>query len=368
MTSVRELLTKIPDEAVNVVIHFLYPRPLFGGYSVVRLDPEKEFVGPKLIYTKREMGIFETYSVSLGKQVVVKTSSRIEAETEFASYIDRIWEYTGLANLPRLYMVLVSGPPKFLLRNLGKMRKDLEIQTQELSRLEKSFNSQLPGIEKKRKEGKLEPSELDEFKKFRTRVLEAREKLGEAKFALERYPKFRNSFEYDKPYNYLVMEKLGDNVTKKYRSILTSKPEESAEVFTYLLFQVLLILIVFDDYHLQHNDFADRNILTQIVPEETEFLSYCPADSRGNCLGEYLIPTSKVGHSLLKITDFGDVVFIQDRCVTPRNAVLFGLENLWKYVSNQKELIPIREALLKCKFKNLRDLLSSEVFKKYLRR
>lgn len=116
-------------------------------------------------------------------------------------------------------------------------------------------------------------------------------------------------------YGYLVMEKLGLSISERYSPLIKSKtPADANRLFVYLFFQIIVILIAFEDFDIQHNDLSDNNILTWDVDKSfKEVMYFFPENSsvqvrmskeeteKSEDPERFVIPLSEVDYSLLKV-------------------------------------------------------------------
>jgi hypothetical protein len=124
----------------------------------------------------------------------------------------------------------------------------------------------------------------------------------------------------------------------------------------------VVIVIIFHEYRIQHNDFTDRNILTQDMDPQYDGMLY-------SIYGvEYVIPASKVLHSRLVITDFGTARDATNKCNNAREAVLFGISPLYKLLGSPESVESIKNEMENCKYGNPHQLLKHPLFMKYLAR
>lgn len=121
------LSDKIP-KVVSVISHFLYKKPELGKIAHVEVEPEEEFVLPKLLREDITMGVFETESKSLGRKVIVKVKpySDFRKEIRYSVYATSVGDFSSLPHFVRVLEVIKDDPPIFLVKNLKLMKTSLE--------------------------------------------------------------------------------------------------------------------------------------------------------------------------------------------------------------------------------------------------
>lgn len=324
------LSDKIP-RAIPVISHFLFGKPKLGKTGHADLDPEQEFLSSKLLREDITMGVFEARSKSLGVDMIVKVKpfSSFRDEIKYSVYATSVGDFSALPHFVRVLYVIRDGPPTFLVRDLESMRA-----------LAKS------------KEEKAQLRRVEDFSK--------------------------NIREVD--YGYLVLEKLGKSITERYQPLIASKsPPDANRLFVYLFFQIVVILIAFEDFNIQHNDLSDNNILTWDVDKSyKEVVYFFPEDSSVQVsLSEketeehpqrFTIPLAEVDHALLKVIDFEEAFDFFEKCTDPEEVITRGLSALYDALGNPEEIKPLKTAIENCKFESLRDVLGADIFRKYLKR
>jgi hypothetical protein len=322
-----------------VVAKFLTKPPKLGKIPYVEVDPASEFSLPKLFRESVDIGIFEAESESLDRKVIVKVGplSSFRNEINFSVYASQIGDFTALPHFVRILEVVKDDAPKFLARNLPMMKKALEKARQ------------------------------DSKNAMGDRLKKLQERIGQMAPQLRRTEVLAKHFTSSE-YGYLVMEKLGPSISERYSPLIASMiPADAKKLFVYLFFQIVVILITFEDFNIQHNDLNDHNILTWDVDKEVKEVVYVFESTHGNTL-RFTIPLDEVDHALLKVIDYEVAEELQDKCKDPREVVSFGLSALYDALGNPPEIKALKEALENCKFESMRDVLNADVFRKYLAR